>query len=489
MIKLLERIIALETLEKIFRLKAFLSKAAIHVSEPDARVIEIYNSAISQILKSFEVLFKKLHDNYGEVDSTERFSCMRRISDVFNSIDDLHSQLSFIHGEWTIPETYIFVKSLFESVLSLNEEVSIVLSDTYMFEEVDLSRYLEYRLNYYNISAKLVEDRPTLFLPKIEYTNPLNWSILVHEMGHALKKSLSSVFSDNEIKEISTTADGIKMLERWTEEVWCDLIALNLLGPAYLSSYITFSLLLASSGNIEKSSLTHPADRFRISIMKAYLDKIGVELEFKSMFGDFENTCDFFDHLFEERCRFERENIINDLPPRSQFPINYQKFRDFIIQKMDDLTHDKLPLLILDNKKVNLLKDRLAEGILTGSFSKYKNREKLISHLKTLDGIIFKKKSIGKHKKEIDELMSLVLEGIKEKPCRISEIVNAGWLYKCEIFYPKMIELFFVKEENLNGCYELFNEELTLLDDNQRKSIEISYIHNLFDKGIDNGPQ
>lgn len=485
MINLLERILFLETLEKIFRLKAFLLKASISASEADRKVIKIFDIAINEIINSFEIVFRKLHDEYGTLDNNERFSCMRRISDVFNSIDDLHSQLRFIHGEWTVPETYIFVKSLFKPVIESSEEVSIVLSDSYMFEEVDLSRYLEWRLHYRSIPVDLIENRPTLFLPKIEYTNPLNWSILVHEMGHTLKKPLQDIFSDNDIKEISTTGDGIKMLENWTEEVWCDLIALKLLGPSYLASYITFSLLLASSGKIEESSPTHPADRFRISIMKAYLDKMGIELKFHSKFGEFDNICDFFDSLFEDRCKFEREHIIIDLPQRSQFPINYQKFRDFIINKMDDLTHEKIPLLAINNEKIRVLGNRLSDGILIGSSIENQNTDNLLKTLKKLDDIIAGNPDIVSRRDEIDALTKEVFDGVEEKPCNVAEIINAGWQYKCEVFYPKMIKLFFTKNEDINDCYGIFQKEMFLLDDNQKKSIEISHIHNLFTKRLE----
>jgi len=45
MINFLERILVFETLEKIFRLQAFLSKASVSAAEADIKVIAIYNSA------------------------------------------------------------------------------------------------------------------------------------------------------------------------------------------------------------------------------------------------------------------------------------------------------------------------------------------------------------------------------------------------------------------------------------------------------------
>ena len=110
---LLEKIILIETLEKIFRLQAFCLKSEIGATDSDLKVIELYKSVINDILKSIERVIYKLHDQYGGLDENERYSCMRRISDAFIAIDDFHSQLGFIYGEWTIPETYIFINNLF----------------------------------------------------------------------------------------------------------------------------------------------------------------------------------------------------------------------------------------------------------------------------------------------------------------------------------------------------------------------------------------
>lgn len=476
--KLLEKILALETVEKIIRIQLFLSKVSINAIEPDLKVITIYQSATNELLKSMEVVLKKLHVDYGALDKYESFSCMRRISDVFNSIDDLHSQLRFIHGEWTAPETYTFVNDLFKTIIKKKENVSIVLSDTYMFEEVDLSRYLEWRLNYHNIPATFDEIRPTLFLPKIEYSNPLNWSILVHEMGHCITQPLQALFRDIEGRGIHTTAEGIKMLKNWTEEVWCDLVASKLLGPSYLASYITFSLLLASSGKIEESSPTHPADRFRISIMKTFLEKTDMNLQLQSDITTANNVTDFLDNLFEDRCSFGRENYKQELPPRFRFPINYQKFRDFLIEKIDALTHEDIPHLELNNEKIRTLTKRLSEGILIGSCRDSRNDSTLKEKIEGIDKIIGS--STGTNHADINDLFKQLLEGIKEKPNHIGEIINAGWQYKCEQFYPKMMKLFFIQNNDINNCYEAFQAEITSLDDKLKKSIEISYIHNLF---------
>lgn len=268
------------------------------------------------------------------------------------------------------------------------------------------------------------------------------------------------------------------MLKNWTEEVWCDLIASKLLGPSYIASYITFSLLLASSGNIEGSSPSHPADRFRISIMKTFLEKTNVKLQLQSDMTEINNITDFYDNLFEERCSFDRETYKQELSPRSLFPINYQKFRDFLIQKIDTLTHEDIPHLELNKEKIRILTNRLSEGILIGSCRENRDDEALLKKVEELDKIMESHKDT--HREDVNSLFNQLVEGVEEKPNHIGEIINTGWKYKCEQFYPKMMKLLFIENNDINNCYEIFQNEMTSLDDKLKKSIEISYIHNLF---------
>lgn len=478
---LLERILALETIEKIFRIRAFLSKASIHATDQDLKVIGTYNSAINKILESMKEVLKELHDNYGDLNKNESYSCMRRISNVFKAFDNLHYRLKDIHGDWTAPETYIFVKNLFKSK---DNDVSIVLSNLYMFEADDnLSSSLKGLLKYCSLSNEMEEISPTLFLPKIEYSNPLNWSILAHEMGHVLKKPLEKILSENEVKSISATADGITMVNKWTEEVWCDLIATKVLGPSYLASYIIFSLLTADLDSlaIEKDTPTHPSHRFRISIIKDFLDKTDMQLKMRGDYFKINNMSDYFEDLFEDRCEYAKDNNNKDkdLSLRSPLPIDTQKLRDLLIDKLDDLTHENIVGMELDAEKIKLLTDRLALGFPIGSSIENQDVETALTKLEEINKRLDNKECVE------DNEMDSVYAVVKETPCHIGEIINAGWQYKYEKMYPKMIDLFFSKKEDINNCYKILNKEIALLDDKLRKSIEISHIHSLFAEEID----
>lgn len=473
---LLDRILVLETIEKILRIQAFLSKASIRATEPDLKVIGIYQSAIKKILESMKEVIGKLDNNYGALNKDERYSCRRRISDVFTAFYNLHLQLKDINGDWTAPETYIFLKNFFKTADN-EDDVSIVLSNNYMFEADDLSRYLKGMLKNCSLIDEMDEIRPTLFLPKIESCNPLNWSILAHEMGHVLKRPLEELITEEEIREITTTVDGIKTLMKWTKEVWCDLVAIKILGPSYLASYTIFSLLLAGDNlSIEASTESHPAHRIRLNIMKSFLDKTNAKIEIRSDYFSIRDMSDFFENLFEERCEYARDNADNS-QSSSGFQIGYQKFRDILIKRMDDITHQDVLFVDIDPGKVKLLADRLSDGVLIGSSTQNQNIDEALLKIKDLN------KGIENKEMDSDPIlknMDIIYEAVKEQPCHIGEIINAGWLYKCEKIYPKMIDLFFYQNREIDYCYNALGNEIFSLDDKLRKSIETSYIHRLF---------
>jgi hypothetical protein len=68
-------------------------------------------------------------------------SLLSGIATVFKSIDELHLHLAYVKGQWTCPETSVFVRALFEPAareLPFPQAISVVLSDTYMFEETEV---------------------------------------------------------------------------------------------------------------------------------------------------------------------------------------------------------------------------------------------------------------------------------------------------------------------------------------------------------------
>jgi len=476
--RLMEKILSLELLEKIIRMELFLERASLESQEPDLRVINVYKSVVESIKKSLQYPLRKFRDDYGDMEEYEYRSCMKRLMDAFNSLDlVVHAHLSFIHGDWTLPETYTFIKGLFRP----EDEISIVLSDTYMFEEANLSEFFESQLY---IPYKGGDERKTtLFLPKIEVMNPLNWTILVHEMGHTMKKPLEDIFTHTEIGEMLVSDEGRRILDSWTEEICSDLISLKILGPAYLSSFITFVLLLGSQPGLENITTSHPDPRFRINIMKDVLEKNSIDLPFaqESLFQEYGDIVNFYDHIFEERCRFEQRYMIDEVKEEPMFPLVYQRFRDLIYEKVEEITPEEICYSDIEKDKTHNLVGMIKDKIPISSYREI-DQKKVID---TLDKVEKDLDSIAK-KDAISKKMKRILAMMKEEPNSFSEIINAGWLYKCEIVYPKMTQVFFVdpidSPKAFSDAVEEYKKEIVKLDELLRKSIETAHIHGIFGK-------
>ena len=252
---------------------------------------------------------RHLFDSFGSewpLSETEFTTSIQLLNNCFLDLDRLHLQLSLIHVGWPTPEAYTFVSEACGALLAdIRGHVSIVLSDVYMFEETELGRYLG------SIASAVEEDAtagaPALFLPKIEQENPLQWGILVHEIGHSLEWTSRSLTEGH--LNLPDDAEGRVVLDDWAEEVVCDLIALHLLGPAYFVSFVSFITLMGALGHLEEPTETHPDPRFRLSIMSATLERLGINvplLEVGESITAGQNLTGFYYELFEQRCSAQR---------------------------------------------------------------------------------------------------------------------------------------------------------------------------------------
>src|SRR5262249_20996401 len=150
----------------------------------------------------------------------------RLVIEAFNRVDSLHLQLDIVRGRWTPKEIYTFIKGLFRPAATFAknlDNVSVVLSDAYMFEETDLGEYLEHIVSKTREGPRFKPRTPTLFIPKSEAASPLHWSCLVHEMGHTITKPIDQLLTDLGFATDQNDQRSVQILRRWTDEILCDL--------------------------------------------------------------------------------------------------------------------------------------------------------------------------------------------------------------------------------------------------------------------------
>ena len=210
-------------------------------------------SALEATQKNLETVIVYLKKTQS-LNYPEKASVLRRISNAFLTIVNLHDQLQLVYGSWVRPETHTFISEVldFFPPERTPKKVNIVLTNEYNFLEGNLTWLFADILTNNNISIQLKEENPTVFLPKIDYDNPLNWAILAHECGHTDTKGIENLLNNPQIILNGISEQNKIILQSWVEEIYCDLIASRVLGPAYLASFCTYALLVSGIDGNEK---------------------------------------------------------------------------------------------------------------------------------------------------------------------------------------------------------------------------------------------
>lgn len=469
MVNYIEKLFCVEILEKISRIKRFLLSEPNVSQQKSIEVTGIFLKALDSILNYLTQFITRLSAD-SKLGEWERVSIMRRLSDIFKSIDELHAQLQFIYGTWVRPETYTFINNVLEFIPTDRsyKKVNVVLSNRYSFEESDFSSYLKYVLRETGVSVDIQSKSPTVFLPKIERDNPLNWAILAHECGHIDHIGIENILK--QLGSISAKADTStrKVLERWAEEIYCDLFATKILGPAYLASFSMFAFVSAGAGGSEMAHATHPADIVRIWVIQEILQKDNLKVAIQeSKLNGANDMASFFCNILEERIKSDR-NYIKFTLKQPQSPLVLQELVDVICDQIDHVISLNRKLTLKDFTRTDGLSKRLAKGIIIGS---YKNPESIKAIKESFSIETADNQKLNDAKEAVQEARTLLWE-----------IINAGWLYKIESIYPEAFDIFFSSndktlKEKLSG----WGEKLESMDRLLLKSIESSEIQRLME--------
>lgn len=468
----IEKILCVEVLEKISRMRRYLFSHYSSSKTEGKEVVILFNKALDATQLNLENLVKYLKSS-GALNPYEKATVSRRISNVFFTIIKLHEQLQLIYGEWVRPETHTFIKEVMEFFPSerRNEKINIVLTNDYMFLESNLTWLFSDILNNENISSNIVEENPTVFLPKIDYDNPLNWTILAHECGHTDLKGIEKLFTNPKLIPSGITGRDKIVLENWIEEIYCDLIATKVLGPAYLASFSTFVLLLSGIEGNERSSETHPSNVLRINLIQEYLESKNIKVPLATSYLGNSDLGSYYYYMLENYNETSRK-FLNPNTFQTFPSIDMTLILDTISEEVDDLIDLNFTLSNDDFKRIHSLKNRLSKGIPIAS---YHNIEKLE---------VVKKKYLQESKNNIGlKELNEAKEALQETRTKLWEIINTGWINKIENILPIAIELFFDNDEySFIDKIKLFGEMLEKNDNILLKSIESSEIFKIMEE-------
>lgn len=468
----IEKILCVEVLEKISRMRRYLFSHYSSSKTEGKEVVSLFSKALDATQLNLDNLVNYLKKS-GALNPYEKATVSRRISNAFFTIIKLHEQLQLIYGEWVRPETHTFIKEVIEFFPSerKNEKINIILTNDYMFFESNLTWLFSDILNNKNISSHIEEENPTVFLPKIDYDNPLNWTILAHECGHTDLKGIEKLLANPKLIPSGITGRDKIVLENWVEEIYCDLIATKVLGPAYLASFSTFVLLLSGIEGNERSSETHPSNVLRINLIQEYLESKNIKIPLTTSYHGNSDLSSYYYFMLESYNETSRK-FLNPNTSQTSPSIDITLLLDTISEEVDDLIDLNFTLSTDDFKRINSLKDRLSDGIPIASYHDIEKFE------------IIKKKYPQDPKTKISlKELNEAKEALQETRTKLWEIINTGWINKIENILPLAIELFFDNDEySFIDRMKIFGNMLEKNDNILLKSIESSEIFKIMEE-------
>ena len=159
------------------------------------------------------------------------------------------------------------------------------------------------------INFNTIADRPSVSLPKIERDNPLYWANLVHECGHIDEEGVAGLLAGGDLIPAALEPDKREVLESWTEEFYCDLFAVKVLGPAYLASFAANSLIASGQDGGDYGSTSHPPDIVRLCLMQRQLEKKGLTIPLSGELAEYRDIARMFYLANEHRWELERLHL------------------------------------------------------------------------------------------------------------------------------------------------------------------------------------
>ena len=186
----------LELFEKLHRMNKYVNTCSkFDRKNNTSKVVALFQDSIDIIGKQVD----KLCDNANsDLDENDKFGYIISISTNTKAIMRLHEQLKHLHSSWILPEIKTFANTIIKSNDGLKEDITVILSDNYSFLESNLGKkFTDSLQNVYletlDLESPKERENHSFIVPKIEFSNPLNWTIIAHEAGHLQTSIISSI--------------------------------------------------------------------------------------------------------------------------------------------------------------------------------------------------------------------------------------------------------------------------------------------------------
>jgi hypothetical protein len=362
-----------------------------------------------------------------------------------------HRTLRWFSEPWPEAELFQFLKRVFKE-RSLEQEFealnpSIVFHDVYNFLTYDIG-YMQHSVNRADLDAWA--------LPKSESSNPLLWTVLVHEVAHDIydEKRIYEYLRDQigsfpEYPEYDNHETKLlELLNLWSRELTADLFSFYVLGPAYLYSLIYFSVffvrndlrtpfLSETMGHevwhrpSEDPRNLHPPPKDRIELLITEMSSLKLDRS-----PEHAECFEVFHSLFKARCEFDNEEGAyehKDVASIALTPELMKRLWLTLKQMQKDVFPKKTALGGRDVRDATRLFKRLQEGELACALPRTeRNLDKVREYIEESRPPVPESQPFLPRDNRPPVPRDVALDQLNEEPARMIDIINAGWMQKAK---------------------------------------------------------
>ena len=396
-------------LERLIRLHHYISERATEAPTSYSRPVRFP----VELLRKVETLAAELRERSSYLQQDDclaenkavYYASARTIANAFRK---LHRQVAFLPAPWPSPELEFFLfKVLEESGVASLREAAASAPWTILFSgEFNFSHILLPDLAAPSFEASI------LTIPAAERSNPLFWPNLVHEAAHGLAARSGLIEAAVHLPvALDRPPETQRVLREWAHEIVADLLAVEILGPAFFGAFVTFAAYWIPYP-VRRGSERHPPPNLRVDYLQrrltsnspGFADILLAQLE-----------AEFTGRLELDQADQEIRSALYDLASGTQHFPEPGLVYDFVAAILELAEFKRLQPNAFSQADVEVV-TRLAKRLQRGELIASRRRRGVKESFDT--------------EEEVEGRFSEALDQLEEAPNTVTEILNAAFARK-----------------------------------------------------------
>jgi len=262
------------------------------------------NNTILTALVGVESNVIKLLQLIGELPEKERKIPNNKIIEQLDSelytlsnwFSNIHELLVFLPRLPVMRETFHTLKVPF-GIEYEKQKPSVILGSIFNALEFDFVQLMKSRIPDLGKIMPHKSRNIVLQLALCDRESPAAWSILAHELGHAVDDDKK--FSENVVRQFVTDRSSkfYDTASSWCKEICADLIAVEAIGPSSIFALLDLEYCVFPIAGIYVPSPSHPPTLLRFEIIAKYLSHNYGTSDF------IENEKDFYKEAWDYKIK------------------------------------------------------------------------------------------------------------------------------------------------------------------------------------------